>query len=145
MNSESKVKEGVCYFLKSRLPAAQSTVIGRKVEVLRDKACASCTVKSSLVSDDQLTGKNSYITLIDETTQTYSLAVIDVHCPFVTGKTEALCMEDTMYDLVIRKIDGSKFPDISYISSVAVTRSQAIQSEKAYRKIKVRYQFIHLK
>ena len=39
LNSDSKVKEGVCYFLKSRLPTAEGTVNGRKVEVLRDTGC----------------------------------------------------------------------------------------------------------
>ena len=105
LNSDSNVKEGVCYFLKSRLPTAEGTVNGRKVEVLRDTGCTCCTVKRSLVSDDQLIGKESYVTLIDETTQRYPLAVIDVDCPFFTGKTEALCMEDTLYDLVIGNID----------------------------------------
>ena len=100
LNSDSKIKEGDCYFLKSRLPTAEGTVNSRKVEVLRDTGCICCTVKRSLVSDDQLIGKESYVTLIDET-QRYPLAVIDVDCPFFTGKTEALCMEDTLYDLVI--------------------------------------------
>ena len=36
LNSDSKVKEGVCYFLKSRLPTAEGTVNSRKVEVLND-------------------------------------------------------------------------------------------------------------
>ena len=86
LNSDSKVKEGVCYFLKSRLPAAEGTVNSRKVDVLRDTGCTYCTVKRSLVSDDQLIGKESYMTLIGETTQRYPLAVIDVDCPFFTGK-----------------------------------------------------------
>ena len=86
LNSDSKVKEGVCYVFKSRLPTAEGTVNSRKVEVLRDTGCTGCTVKRSLVSDDQLIGKESYVTLIDETTQRYPLAVIDVDCPFFTGK-----------------------------------------------------------
>ena len=143
LNSDSKVKEGVCYFLKSRLPTAEGTVNGRKVEVHRDTGCTCCTVKRSLVSDDQLMGKESYVTLIDETTQKYPLAVIDVECPFFTGKTEALCMEDTLYDLVIGNIDGSKLPDMSHFSAVAVTRSQAKQSENACRKLKVPDQIIN--
>ena len=137
LNSDSKDEEGVCYFLKSRLPTAEGTVNSRKVEVLRDTGCTCCTVKRSLVSDDQLIGKESYVTLIDETTQRYPLAVIDVDCPLFTGKTEALCMEDTLYDLVIGNIDGSKLPDMSHFSAVAVTRSQAKQSENACRKLKV--------
>ena len=126
LNSDSKIKEGVCYFLKSRLPTAEGTVNGRKVEVLRDTGCTCCTVKRSLVSDDQLIGKESYVTLINETTQRYPLAVIDIDCPFFfTGKAEALCVEDTLYDLVIGNIDGSKLPDMSHFSAAAVTRSQA--------------------
>ena len=143
LNSDSNVKEGVCYFLKSRLPTAEGTVNGRKVEVLRDTGCTCCTVKRSLVSDDQLIGKKSYVTLIDETTQKYPLAVIDVDCPFFTGKTEALCMEDTLYDLVIGNIDGSKLPDMSHFSAAAVTRSQVKQSENACRKLKVPDQIIN--
>ena len=68
LNSDSKVKEGVCYFLKSRLLTAEDTVNSRKVEVRRDTECTCCTIKRSLVSDDQLIGKESYVTLIDETT-----------------------------------------------------------------------------
>ena len=143
LNSDINVKEGVCYFLKSRLPTAEGTVNGKKVEVLRDTGCTCCTVKRSLVSDDQLIGKESYVTLIDETTQKYPLAVIDVDCPFFTGKTEALCMEDTLYDLVIGNIDGSKLPDMSHFSAAAVTRSQAKQSENACRKLKVPDQIIN--
>ena len=81
LNSDSNVKEGVCYFLKSRLPTAEGTVNGRKIEVLRDTGCTYCTVKRSLVSDDQLIGKESY-----ETTQRYPLAVIDVDFRFSLEK-----------------------------------------------------------
>ena len=52
-------------------------------------------------------------------------------------------MEDTLYDLVIGNIDGSKLPDMSHFSAAAVTRSQAKQSEKAYREIKVPDQIIN--
>ena len=101
-----------------------------------------CTVKRSLVSDNQMIGKESYVTLIDETTQRYPLAVIDVDCPFFTGKTEALCMKDTLYDLVIGNIDGSKL-SMSHFSAAAVSRSQAKQSENACRKLKVPDQIIN--
>ena len=143
LNSDSKIKKGVGYFIKSRLPTAEGTVNGRKVEVLRDTGCTCCTVKRSLVSDDQLIGQESYVTLIDETTQRYPLAVIDVDCPFFIGKTEALCMEDTLYDLLIGNIDESKLPDMSHFAAAAVTRSQVKQSENACRKLKVPDQIIN--
>ena len=52
-------------------------------------------------------------------------------------------MEDTLYDLVIGNIDGSKLPDMSHFSAAAVTRSQAKQIENAYRKLKVPDQIIN--
>ena len=52
-------------------------------------------------------------------------------------------MEDTLYDPVIGNIDGSKLPDMSHFSAAAVSRSQAKQSEKAYRKLKVPVQIIN--
>ena len=130
LNSDSKVKEGVCYFFKPRLPTAEGTVNSRKVEVFRDTGCTCCTVKRSFIFDDQVIGNESYATLIDETRQRYPLAVIDIDCPFFTGKTEDLCMEDTLYDLVIGNIDASKLPDMSHFSAAAVTRSQAKQSRR---------------
>ena len=33
-------------------------------------------------------------------------------------------MEDTLYDLVIGNIDGSKLPDMSHFSAAAVTRAK---------------------
>ena len=96
-----------------------------------------------MVSDDQLIGKESYITLVDEATHKNHLAVIAVGCPFLTGKTAALCMEDTLYDLVIGNTDGSKLPDMSHFSAAAVPRSQAKQRDKVYRKLKVPDQIIN--
>ena len=52
-------------------------------------------------------------------------------------------MEDTLYDLVIGNIDGSKLRDMSHFSAAAVIRSQAKQSEKAYRTLKVPDQIIN--
>ena len=43
-------------------------------------------------------------------------------------------MDDTLYDLVIGSIDGSKLPDMSHFSAAAVTTAQANQ-EKAYKKL----------
>ena len=135
-------REGVCYFLRSRLPTAQGTVNGKTVVVLRDTGCTGCVVRRNLVSNDQLLGRESDVTLIDESTQRYPLAMVDIDCPFFTGKTEALCMEDTLYDLVIGNIDGSKLPDMSHFAMAAVTRSQAKQGEEVYKKLKVPDQII---
>ena len=134
-------EEGVCYFLRSRLLTAHGTVNGKKVKALRDTGCTGCVVRRSLVSNDQLLGKESDVTLIDQSTQMYPLAMVEIDCPFFKGKTEALCMDDTLYDLAIGNIDGSKLPDTSHFSAAAVTRAQSNQ-EKAYRKLNVADQII---
>ena len=90
-----------------------------------------------MVSEDQLLGKTSDVTLINEATQRYPLALIDIDCLFFSGQTEALCMDNTLYDVVIGNIDGSKLPDTSHFCAPVETRSQAKQCEKKYRKLKV--------
>ena len=166
INSVTKDKEGVCYFLKSRLPTARGTVNGKEVIAMRDTGCTGCVIRSSLVSKDQLLEKASDVTfvtlratvelrcnngvrsgmdviLINETTQRYPLALIDIDCPFFSGQTEALCMENTLYDVVIGNIDGSKLPDMSHFCAAVETRSHAKQCEKKYRKLKVPDQIIN--
>ena len=142
INSDSQSKDGICYFLKSRLPTAQGTVNGKEVIAMRDTGCTGCVIRRSLVSSDQLLGKESDVTLINETTQRFPLAMIDIDCPFFTGQTEAICMDDTLYDLVIGNIDGSKLPDMSHFCAAVETRSQA-KEEKKYRKLKVPDQIIY--
>ena len=52
------------------------------------------------------------------------------------GQSEALCIDGTLYDLVIGNIDGSKLPDMSHFSVGIVTIAQVKQDDKAYRKLK---------
>ena len=52
-------------------------------------------------------------------------------------------MEDTLYDLVIGNIDGSKLPDISHFAASVVTRSKAKKDERTYKKLKVPDQIIN--
>ena len=66
----------------------------------------------------------------------YPVARISVECPFFNGITEALCIEDTLYDLVIGNIDGSKLPDISHFAASEVTRSQAKRMSVYIRNLK---------
>ena len=52
-------------------------------------------------------------------------------------------MDNTLYDVVIGKIDGYKLPDMSHFCAAVETRSQAKQFEKKYRKLKVPDQIIN--
>ena len=86
-------------------------------------------------------GKELDVTLINESKLKYPVACISVEC-FFNGITEALCMEDTLYDLVICNIDGSKLPDMSHFPASVVTRSQAKTDERVYKELKVPVQII---
>ena len=137
-----KDSKGTCYFLKSRLPTAVGTVNRKEVRVLRDMGCTGVVVRRDLVSDEQMLGKELDVTLINESKLKYPVAHISVECPFFNGTIEALCMEDTLYDLVIGNIGGSKLPDMSHIVASIVTRSQAKKDERIYKKLKVPDQII---
>ena len=86
INSMTKDKDGVCYFLKSRLPTACGLVNGKEVVAMRDTGCTGFVIQSSVASKDQLLGKASDVTLINETTQRYPLALFDIDCPFSLHK-----------------------------------------------------------
>ena len=51
-------------------------------------------------------------------------------------------MEDTLYDVGIGNIDGSKLPDMSHFVASVVTRSQTGKDERVYKKLKVPNQII---
>ena len=76
---------------------------------MRDTGYTGCVIRTSLVSKDQLLGKASDESLINETTQIYPLALIDINCPFFSGQTEALCMDNTLYDVVLETMMGLNF------------------------------------
>ena len=119
------------------------TVDGKEVVTMRDTGCTGCVIRSSLVSKYQLLGKASDVTLVNETTQRYPLALVDIDCPFFSGQTEALCMDNTLYDVVIGNIGGPKLPDMSHFCATVETRSKAKQCETKYRKLKVPVQIIN--
>ena len=137
-----KDSKGTCYFLKSRLPTVVGTVNLKEIRVLRDTGCTGIVVRRDLVSDEQMLGKELDVTLFNESKLKYPVARISVECPFFNGITEALCMHDTLYDLDIGNIDGSKLPDMSHFAASVVTRSQAKKDERVYKKLKVPDQII---
>ena len=54
LNSDSKDKEGVCY-------QRHRVRLRKKVIALRDTGCTGCVIRRSLISDDQLIGKESHL------------------------------------------------------------------------------------
>src|SRR6218665_1089767 len=73
----------------------------QKVEVLRDTGCSSVVVARRMVKQNQCI-------LIDKTIRKVPTAIIDVRTEYFTGKVKALCMKETLYDLVIGNIPGAE-------------------------------------
>ena len=138
-----KDNKGTCHFPRSRLPTAIGTVNGKEIRVLRDTGCTGVVVRRSLVSDGQMLNKQSGVTLINNYKQRCPMARINIDSPFFRGSTDALCIDDPAYDLVIGNIEGSKFPDMTHFSSGVVKNKQS-RSKKSRkdRKVKVADKFI---
>ena len=140
MSCNSSVGEPVSH--PPGMPTCKGLVSGTEVSVLRDTGCSSAVVRSELVSKEQLTGKTQRCILIDGTKREFPLAVVHVDTPFFTGKVEALCMDNPVYDLIIGNLVGArepKDPDSEWIPSkmtpsevggAAVTRAMAKKKDK---------------
>ena len=74
---------GTCHFPRSRLPTAIGTVNGKEIRVLRDTGCTGVVVRGSLVSDGQMSNKQSGATLINNYKQRCPVASINIDCPFL--------------------------------------------------------------
>ena len=109
--------------------------------MLRDTGCTGVIVKRNLVSENQFIGKECGVTLINDSQQKCPVAHINIDCPFFSGTTDALCIDDPAHDLVIGNIEGSKFPDMTHFSSGVVNKERSKKSRKD-RKVKVADKFI---
>jgi len=89
-----------------RMPVAEDSVEGKPVSVLRDTGCSTVVVRRSLVSDDKLTGQEQQCILIDGTVRYTPGAKIYNQTPFFSGLTTAICMENSMFDLVIGNVQA---------------------------------------
>ena len=58
------------------------------------------------------------------------------------GTTDALCIDDPAHDLVFGNVEGSKFPDITHLSSGVVKNKQSRKDRKKDRTVKVADKFI---
>ncbi len=131
-----------CKFSAEKLPVTEGKLNGVTVSVMRDTGCTGVVVKRSLVNSDQLLGRTATCMLVDKRrVSKVPVARIQLDTPFFKGETDALCMNETMYDVTIGNIDGSQLPvldDFNGATSLAVeTRSQVLHRDEPYRKLRV--------
>ena len=102
----------------------------RAVSVLRDTGCSTCVVKSGLVDADQLTGAQQSVVLIDGTVRQFSVARVLVDSPFYVGEVEALCMPNSLCDVVIGNITGAREPhdpNLTWVPEVSMVVSEVVE------------------
>ena len=93
---------------KNQMPVVPGLVGQTPVEVLRDTGCSGVIVKKALVKEQQLTGAVGYIMTIDRRALKLSIAIIDIDTPYFAGKTEAMCMSDLIFELIVGNIPGAR-------------------------------------
>lgn len=122
----------------SRCPALVGKVNGKPVMVMRDTGCTCVVVRRDLVRNSQKAGRRQSCRYVDNSVRNFPVAVVDIECPHFTRTVEALCVESSMYDLVLRNIMGAKYPEPRDVIAQAVTmRSQVQQQGKPYRGLNV--------
>ncbi|KAL3872608.1 hypothetical protein ACJMK2_035823 [Sinanodonta woodiana] len=84
-------------------------------------------------------GWESPCMLLNQTIDRVPVAKIETETPFLMGTTEAMCMENPIYDLTIGNVDGSRLPTLSDfrfpIVQAVKTRTQT--DKKPLLKLKV--------
>ena len=85
-------------------------------------------MKRKFVEDGQLTGKTRSIVQVLGTRTRLPVAKIHVDTPYLIGEVEALCADDSLFDLIIGNVDGARDPgdpDLGWEEGGAVvTRAQ---------------------
>ena len=80
------------------------------VDVLRDTGCDTCVVRHDLVQPHQFTGKHQSVVMIDRTVRTFPVAKVEVDSPYFTGEIEALCVPNSVVEVVIGNVEGAREP-----------------------------------
>ena len=99
------------------------------MEVLRDTGCNGVIIRRELVDETDFTGEMGHIMTVDRTLKRTPMAKVEVDTPFYVGAVEALCLQNPLFDLIIRNVPGARRlddpkPKWGVVTAVA-TRTQA--------------------
>ena len=92
----------------AQMPVCDGMLNGKRVEVLRDTGCSTVVVRADLVNEGQYTGESQTCVLMDGTVRSVPVATVEVSCPVFSGKVNALCMINPIYDVIIGNISGAR-------------------------------------
>ena len=110
------------------MPVIRGRLHDKEVNVLRDTGCSTVVVRRDLVPDEALTGKT--IVLIDGTAGRMPTAMIDIETQFYTGRIEAVCMKNPIYELIIGNVIGvSNEPEMCEVADDNTKRKDVVQTQ----------------
>ena len=133
LKSREKIKvvhNGVCMSNENKcMPLATGKVGENEVEVLCVTGCNGVIVRKLLVKENDFTGSMGYVMAINWTLKKSLIAEIKVDTTYYTEVTQAICLRDLFFNLVIGNIPGARnlddpVPDVE-TRAAAVTRAHA--------------------
>ena len=117
------------------MPTSIRMVGNKLVTILTNTGCSGVIVKRELVAEGQLTGKIGYIMTVTRTLLKAPFENVEISMPYYSGTVEALCLRDSLYQLIIGNILGARTPDNPdetwCVEAAAVTQSQARKSTES--------------
>ncbi|KAH9365088.1 hypothetical protein HPB48_010611 [Haemaphysalis longicornis] len=84
---------------------------GKTITVLRSTGTSTVVVRTDLVREEEFTREAKPVYFMDGSMRELPVAEIEVETPYFSGSVTALCMERSMYDLILGNIDGVRDPD----------------------------------
>ena len=94
-----------------KLKVVEGFIGSKSVEVLRDTGCEAVIVKRHYVRDDQLTGEIGLIRMLDTRIIRGEKAIIDIRTPYLSGRVKAVCVENSIVDLIVGNVHGVRSYD----------------------------------
>jgi len=92
------------------MPVTDGLLENQPVRILRDTGCSAVIVRGSLVSETKHTGQEARCVLIDGTIRRAPVAQVFLDTPYFTGVTDAVCMKNPLFDVIVGNIPDTTDP-----------------------------------
>jgi len=104
---------------------------GTKTIVMRDTGSTTCVVKKSLVKPEQMTGSYELCMMIDGIVKRYPTAVVELDTPYFSGRTNVLCMDNPVQDIIIGNIPGASGVQPNLVNTKATVTPNKVDSTQS--------------
>ena len=92
------------------LPVVFGKCNGKRVKILRDTGATTVLVRKSLVSKNKISKQLVELNFADSHKTKAPKARIYIESPYFTGETDAVCLENLPFDILIGNIPGATCP-----------------------------------